>query len=189
VALAQAQGLSGRRSCLTQDSVRAGAGLTPIGNCDRFLFTDGAAAALRARNDQYPFDFTKNPFGYQIGLSLPLFNGFRREQQIQDAQAYRNDARYQVRAQELRTNTEVATAYRNLTTAYQTVRLQEQNQQAARQALDLAQERYRVGANTFLEVTQARSEYETAATSLINAIYDFHKAFAELERAVGRPLR
>ena len=56
-------------------------------------------------------------------------------------------------------------------------------------ALSLAQERYRVGANTFLDVTQSRAEYERAQTDLINAIYEFHRSFAALENAVGRPLR
>ena len=69
------------------------------------------------------------------------------------------------------------------------MRLQEQNQGAAREALALAQERFRVGANTFVDVTQSRSEFERAGTDLINAIYDFHKAYAVLESSVGRSLR
>jgi outer membrane protein len=137
----------------------------------------------------YPFDFTRQPFQYSIGVSLPIFNGFQREQAIQNAQLDRNDARYAVRAEELRIKTEVASAHRNLSTAYQTVRLNEQNQQAAQQALELAQERYRVGASTFVDVTQARSDYERAGTDYINSVYDFHKAYAVLEAAVGRPLR
>ena len=67
------------------------------------------------------------------------------------------------------------------------MQLQEQNRTAAREALALAQERYRVGANTFVDVTQARADYERAETDRINAIYEFHKAFAALESAVGRP--
>jgi outer membrane protein len=189
LAQGQAQGLGARRSCLTTDSIRTGAGLSALGNCDRFLFTDAQADAMRAENSLYPFDFTKQPFGYSLTLSLPIFNGFQREGQIQDAQSFRNDARYTRRAQELQLNTDVTSAYRNLTTQYQTVRLNEQNQQAARQALELAQERYRVGANTFLDVTTARSTFEQAATDLINSIYEFHKAYAALESAVGRPLR
>ena len=31
--------------------------------------------------------------------------------------------------------------------------------------------------------------YERAESDRINAIYDYHKAFAALESAVGRPLR
>jgi outer membrane protein len=179
-----------RRSCYTTDSIRVGAGLAPVGgDCNRFTFTPEMGDVLRAANDRYPFDFTKNPFQYSIGISLPIFDNFQREQQIQEAQYQRNDARYQRRAEELRIDTEVTTAHRQLTTAYQTVRLNEQNQQAAREALELAQTRYRVGATTFVDVTQQRSAYEQAATDLINSIYAFHRAYAVLEAAVGRPLR
>jgi outer membrane protein len=144
---------------------------------------------MRAANEQFPFSFTKNPFGYGVQVSLPVFNGFRREQNIQSATASRNEARYRVRAQELQLTTDVTSAYRNLLTQYQLVQLQEQNRATAQQALELAQERYRVGASTFLDVSQARTEFETAGQSLINAIYDFHKFYAALEQAVGRPLR
>lgn len=189
IAQAQAQGLAGRRGCLTQDSVRTGAGLAAIGNCDRFMLTETQINEFRAQNDMYPFDFTKQPFGYSITLSLPIFDGFRREQAIENATLDRNDARYQVRAEELRVKGEVTAGHKTLATAYEAARIAQQNQEAAQQALLLAQERYRVGAGTFIEVTQARSDYETAATSYINAIYEFHKAYAVLEAAVGRPLR
>lgn len=186
---AQFGALASRRSCMTQDSIRTGAGLAALGNCDRFTFTPADEAAIRAENDQFPFAFNKDPFGYSVSLSLPIFDGFRREQQIQNASLARNDARYALRAQELQMNTQVTSAYLNLNMQYQTVRLEEINRQAAEEALRLAEERYRVGANTFLDVTQARSEFETAGNRLINAIYDFHTAYAELERAVGRSLR
>lgn len=178
-----------RRSCLTTDSIRVGAGLGARGICDAIAFTDADAAAMRAANEQFPFKFDKNPFGYSVSLSLPIFNGFQREEQIQVAASQRNDARYAVRAQQLQMSTEVSTAHRNLSMQYQTVQMQEQNRTTAGQALQLAQERYRVGASTFVEVTQARTDFERASTDYINATYDFHKAYAELERAVGRPLR
>jgi len=94
-----------------------------------------------------------------------------------------------VRRQELQVVTDVTTAYRNLLTQYEMVALQGQTRDAAQQALALATERYRVGASTFLDVSTARNNFERAGTDLINATYDFHKFFAELERAVGRPLR
>jgi outer membrane protein len=190
IAQAMASVEGSRRSCLTTDSLRVGAGLAARG-CDgpQYTFTDADAAAIRQQNNAFPFTFDRNPFQYSVGLSLPLFDGFRREEQIQSAKLARNDARFALRAQELQMNTEVTSAYRNLVTQYQTVQIQEQNRAAAQQALDLAQERYRVGASTFLDVTQARTEFEQAGNLLINAIYDFHRFYAELERAVGRPLR
>jgi len=178
-----------RRSCLTTDSIRLGAGLAPRGTCDQIAFTDADAAAMRAANEQFPFNFNKSPFGYSVSLSLPIFNGFQREEQIQVAASQRNDARYAVRAQQLQLATEVSTAHRNLLTQYQTVQLQQLTREAAQQALDLAVERYRVGATTFVEVSQARADFERESTALINATYEFHKAYTELERAVGRPLR
>jgi outer membrane protein len=189
IASAMASTAAQRSSCLTTDSIRAGAGLVPRGICDNFVFTEADAQRIRDNNSQYPFSFNKNPFSYSIGVSLPIFDGFQREQQIQNASLNRNDARYRVRAQELQINTDVTSAFRSLITQYQMVQLQEQNRAASQQALDLAQERYRVGASTFLEVTQARGEFERAGNDLINAIYDFHTFYAQLEAAVGRPLR
>ncbi len=187
---ARGQTLAQQRSCITTDSIRVGAGLPSIlASCNQFVFTPAQEAAIRDGNSTFPFSMSRNPITFGAQLSFDVFNGFQREQRIQEASASRNDARYNVRAQELRLTADVTAAYLNLTTAYQTVRLQEQNQIAAREALALAQERFRVGANTFVDVTQSRSEFERAGTDLINAIYDFHKAYAVLESAVGRSLR
>jgi outer membrane protein len=186
----QARAASSQRNCLSQDSVRRGAGLPSISaQCAALAFTPADEADIRRDNAQFPFKFRRNPINFGVQLSFPIFDGFQREQRVQEAQASRNDARYRLRDQELRLTADVTSGYRNLVTAYQTVRLQEQNAQTAREALALAQERFRVGANTFVDVTQARSDYERAETDRINAIYDFHKAYAALEAAVGRPLR
>jgi outer membrane protein len=178
-------------SCFAQQAFRDSiAGLS--GNpalCQSIQFTAADEAALRNQNRQFPFNFTKDPWSVSASLSLPIFNGFQREQRIQEAIASREDARYLVRAQELQLTQEVTGAYLNLTTAVKTVAINEQNSRTAREALSLAEERYRVGANTFVDVAQARSDYERAENDRITAIYNFHKAYAALESAVGRPLR
>jgi len=183
--------ISGMSSCLGTDSLRVKVGLPSIsGSCNsRFTFTDADAALIRKENSKYPFDFTRDPITFAASLSIPIFNGFQREQRAQEAEANRNDARYNVRAQELRITAEVTSGYRNLLTAYQAVQIQTQNSQAAREALALAQERFRVGANTFVDVVQSRADFERAESDRITAIYEFHRAYATLESAVGRPLR
>jgi outer membrane protein len=186
------QRASSRSSCFTTDSLRIGAGLPSIAsacNAPRFLFTDSVAAVMRSENSRYPFDFTRDPITFQASLSIPIFNGFQREQRVQEAEANRNDARYNVRAQELRVTAEVNSGYKNLLTAYEAVQIQTQNSAAAREALALAQERFRVGANTFVDLVQSRADYQRAESDRINAIYEFHRAYATLESAVGRPLR
>ncbi len=59
----------------------------------------------------------------------------------------------------------------------------------AREELSFAEERYRVGASTFLDVVTSRATYEQAQVDRVNAVYEYHRAFAALENAVGRPLR
>jgi outer membrane protein len=144
---------------------------------------------MRRENARYPFDFTRDPITFFAQLSFPVFNGFQREQRMQEAEANRNDARYTVRAQELRITADVNSGYKNLLTAYQAVQIQTQNSAAAREALALAQERFRVGANTFVDLVQSRADFQRAESDRITAIYEFHRAYATLESAVGRPLR
>lgn len=190
IADARGNAVNQQRSCFSQDSLRRGAGLSSIAAvCNQIAFTPAQEKLLRDSNAQWPFKFTRSPINFGVNLSLPIFDGFQREQRVQEALAQRNDAAYRLRDAELRLTADVTSAHRTLTTAYQTVRLQEQNSQTAREALLLAQERFRVGANTFVELTQARSDFERAETDRINAIYDFHKAYAALEGAVGRQLR
>jgi outer membrane protein len=167
------------------DSLRTRAGLAGLA-CGTGALSPAQIAAIRAGNS---YDLTQSPRSLRATLSLPIFDGFTREQRIQESQAARSDARYAVRAQELALEADVSAGFRTLTTAQQTVALQERNSAAAREALSLAEERYRVGASTFVEVAQSRADYERAETERINAVYDYHKAFAALEAAVGRPLR
>jgi outer membrane protein len=187
---AAAQAASSRASCFTTDSIRRGAGLPGItAQCNAIQFTDAQAAALRASNNSFPFKFTSNPYNLSLGISLPLFDGFSREMQLEDASASRLDAAYQVRAQELRLTADVTSAWTTLVAGYRTFRLQEQNAEAARAALQLAQERYRVGLNSLVDLQQARADFERAETDRIDALYEFHRSFAALESTVGRTLR
>ena len=85
--------------------------------------------------------------------------------------------------------TDITQAYNTLIAGYEAVKLQEQTAATSQQALLLAQERYRVGASTFTDVSQARADYESASNTLISGQYDYHKFYVALETAVGRPLR
>jgi outer membrane protein len=190
IASGRASAVSARASCIRTEEVRAALGLqNGLAQCDNIAFTPASEAAIRAQQARYPFDFTRNPYNLSANFSLPVFNGFRREQQVEQASVQRRNAETDVRAQELRITAEVSTAYLSLTTAQQSVALQEQNVRTARTALALAQERYRAGLTGLVELVQARGDYERAETDRITAIYDVQRAFTALESAVGRPLR
>jgi outer membrane protein len=129
------------------------------------------------------------PWSLNIGVTLPLFDQFQRSVATAQANAGREDARLAIRNQELAVRADVTAAYLALVAAYQVIGIQQNNKGAAAEALSLATERYRVGNGTFLELLDARVAAEQADASYVGAVYDYHKAFAALENAVGRPLR
>jgi outer membrane protein len=174
--------------CLSLDSIAQAVHLATR-SCGPTTLTPAQAAQIRAGNRQFPLTFTNTPRQFTATLSLPIFDGFQRERTVEQAEVVRDDARYNQRAGELQLTADVTAAYLTLTTAVRTVQIQEQNAASAREALVLAEERYKVGAATFVDVTDARAAYERAENDRIGAVYDYHKAFAALESAVGRPLR
>jgi len=176
-------------SCLSQDSLRTAVGLASANCNSRFVFTDAQAASIRASNDQFPFRFQRSPFALTAAISMPIFDNFNREERVQRAAVDRETAAYDVKAKDLTMTADVTQAYLTLKTAAQTVALQEQNATKAQEELAFAEERYKVGASTFLDVVTSRGTYEQALIDRVNAVYDYHKAFAALENAVGRPLR
>ncbi len=197
-----AQSLSSAQSsaaqCQFDNQVRDGLGLggtTPdcfgtFGlNAGGATLTDASAQAVRDQNSVFPFDFTSQPFEARLTVSLPIFTGFGRSLRLAEARAAQKDADESVRAQALQVQASVHARYLALGTSYRTIALQERSRTAAREQLRLAQDRYRVGIGTALEVTDAQTAIQRAEGDYVNAVFEYHRAIAALEAAVGRPLR
>ncbi|GJG84919.1 multidrug RND transporter [Gemmatimonadetes bacterium T265] len=176
--------------CEQSAAVRAIATGQPVdaSNCAAITLTPAQIATARAGNGNF-FNFTRQPYTVSAYLSFPIFNGFQREVGVQQARADQYDADARVRAQELQLTADVTAAFRTLESQRQVVAQQERTVATAKEALYLAQERYRVGAGAFLDVSQAQDAYNQAQTDYVNAVYQYHSQFAVLEAAVGRPLR
>ena len=85
--------------------------------------------------------------------------------------------------------TDVHGRFLALNTAYRSIAVQGASRDAAREQLRLAQDRYRLGSGTALELSDAQNQVQQAEGEYINAVYGYHIAIAALEAAVGRPLR
>jgi outer membrane protein len=131
----------------------------------------------------------KNPWYFSVGLSLPIYDAFSRNYQISQAHSIQESLNQSIRKQELSVRANVSAAYLALVTAYQTISVQANNRTAADEALSLATERYRVGSGSIIELLDARVTSEKAGFDYISAVYNYHKAIAALEQAVGLPLR
>ena len=163
----------------------AEAGLNPQGNA----LQDPLAQQIRDQNNVFPFHYTGQPFQASLRVSLPIFTGFGRSLRLSQARAQEQDADESARASRLQVRSDVHARYLALQSVYQAIGVQAANREAARDQLRLAQDRYRLGAGTSLEVSDAQNAVQRAEGDYVNAVYDYHKAIAALEAAVGRPLR
>jgi len=166
----------------------------PVSDCmSKFAVTPAREMELRnaalTENSRFPFDYDPNPFSMSIDVSLPIVDGFTRERSLEQAKVNADDATHRRRAEELNRKAEVTTNLYALQTAYQTVQLEEKNSETATEQLELARERYRLGAGSILELTQAQETKIRADYAQLTAIYTFHETLAALEAAVGIPLR
>jgi outer membrane protein len=184
--------------CLYNNSVKSALGLGgEVPNChSAFGLADGGGALLdpvsqeiRRQNGAFPFRYTDQPFSANLILSLPIFTGFSRSLRLSQARAEQDDADEEVRARRLAVRSDVHARYLGLQTAYRAIAVQASSRDAARDQLRLAQDRYRLGAGTALELSDAQTAVQRAEGDYITAVYDYHKAITALEAAVGRSLR
>jgi outer membrane protein len=184
--------------CQYDNSVKSALSLGgEVPNCyARYGLVDGGGALqdpvsqqIRDQNSVFPFRYTGQPFGANLVLSLPIFTGFSRSLRLSEARAQQEDADEEVRARRLAVRTDVHAGYLGLETAYRAIGVQSSSRDAARDQLRLAQDRYRVGVGTALEVADAQTAVQQAEGDYVNAVYAYHKAIAALEAAVGRSLR
>ena len=184
--------------CQFNNAVRSGLSLGgETSNCFAAAgLADGGGALLepvaqqiRSQNSVFPFSYTGQPFGANLTISLPIFTGFSRSLRLSQSRAQEDDVEEELRASRLQVRTDVHSRYLAVQTSFQAIGVQVTSREAAQDQLRLAQDRYRLGAGTALEVTDAQTAVQQAESDYVNAVYDYHKAIAALEAAVGRPLR
>jgi outer membrane protein TolC len=137
----------------------------------------------------WPFGFDRNPLSVRAGLSLTLWNAFQREQNNEAAAIQVTNAQHDLRQTELQVTNSITRLVRELDLAWRSYRLQQQIVETSRQALQLAQERYKVGSTAYTDLSLAQDQYQREENALLVNIYTYHRLFAQLEAAVGRPLR
>ncbi len=174
--------------CLEDNQIRTSAGL-PATDCSTFVWGASNEQTLRNQNAQYPFTFTQQPFSARLTISLPIWLNFSQPLQVAEAKASHQDLAESVRARGLGVQTEVSQGYLTVQTDYRTIAIQDTNRSAAREQLQLATERYRVGSGTFFELLDAQVASLRAEYDYVASVYNYHKALAGLEAAVGRQLR
>jgi outer membrane protein len=190
VAQAEAQVAGAVQNCAsTNELYRRLADPLPPLDCTRFAFTDANRQAIEDQNDQFPFNFQRSPPNVSLTISVPIFQGLSRQRNLEAAKLQRDDLMHQVREQEIALEADIAVGLANVRTAYQSALLESRNRDLATRQLDLARERYRLNAITFVELVAAQTQLAAAQRDYTGAVFAYHDTVTNLEALVGTSLR
>ncbi len=117
--------------------------------------------------------------------SFPLYAGGRIQGKIEEAEARKGEVEASTRVMANDVVLQVAQAFLSRLTAEQQIPVVEQKIAHAREALALAQERYKVGLGSILDVVAATADLLSAEVGLATAQYDFLASDAALAYATG----
>lgn len=121
-------------------------------------------------SDQF-FDQQVNK-GYGFSISFPLFQNWNRVYQVQSAQVQLKNAQLSLENSKLGVIQEVTQAYNDFTAYTKQIESAEKALFASEKALETQQERYNVGASTFIELSEAQSNYVSAQSDYTQAQYN-----------------
>ena len=152
-----------------QGSRAAGAGKWPT-----ISLTAGYNSSFSTANDVGFMDQIDQRRGGSIGIgiSIPLFDRGSTSIASEKAALQEENARLALSNQRQQVALEVRRAYLDYRAAQERLNAAEAQEKAASLAVTTSQERYRVGAATLVEITQARASQVQAASALVNARYN-----------------
>jgi outer membrane protein len=124
-------------------------------------------------------------FNYGVVATLPLFDGFLRRRQEQNARIVTEQSRFALDQTRLQLDSEAEQAWQQYQNRLRLLNLEEANQQLANQNVEIALERYRLGLLTPLVLREAQRSQLEAATRLLDIRYQAKQAETTLRRLTG----
>ncbi len=123
---------------------------------------------------------------FTVGVQLPIFQGFRRDAAIQQAQIQKKDLQLQEYQSMRNAENEITSAEESIKEAFQV-------ESARKRALDLAQDgydralkRYQAGLGSQQEVTDAELQLREAEVGYAQMVFNYLAAKARYDQAVGK---
>ncbi len=126
---------------------------------------------------------------YGLTASVPIFDGFNLRRQEQNARVLEEQRRLQLDQTGLQLDADAATAFAQYQNFLQLLELEETNIQLARQNVDIALARYRLGLLTPLALREAQRNVLAAETRLLDIRYAAKQGEIALRRLSGELIR
>jgi outer membrane protein len=126
---------------------------------------------------------------FQLTLDFPLFTGFRTEAQVGQARANALSTKYRLEDLKLAVLSDVSQSYIAVEDAKARFVALESSVRKARENLDIAQGRYEAGVGQIIDVTDAQVSLTKAETDYATAKYDYHTAYTNLLKSIGKSVK
>jgi outer membrane protein TolC len=120
-----------------------------------------------------------------VGLQFPIFDGFSRFANVQDAKAKLMRSQAEMETARVEIAAEVKQLKLDLDLAEENIQITEKMRESAERSFLLAQERYRLERASELELAEAEAIYSSSKAAYMQSIYNYNITAARLERAIG----
>jgi len=121
-----------------------------------------------------------------LSLSIPIFDQFQRETQVERARVQAQNAEYALEDQRQQIALQVRQAYLDYQNAVQQLEAANKRLRAARQARAAAQERYNLGSASIVELQNATRDFVDAASQQVRARYNLIFQKKQIDYHTGR---
>ncbi len=147
-------------------------------------------------NTGYNFNNSTSPLGFAreasgqgviIGItaSIPIFNGFLQSRNEKNASIGIDNAALQYKQTQQRINAQLEIAYQTYLTNLALVKMEKENQEIAKQNLDISIEKLRLGSLSTVEFREAQLNYLNAFTRYTDAQFQAKQAEIGLKQVAG----
>ncbi|TFH01349.1 MAG: hypothetical protein E4H13_05175, partial [Calditrichales bacterium] len=120
-----------------------------------------------------------------LSLQLNLFNGLSDKVRIQKNILAKRNQQETFEESKRMLKSQITQLVDNFNSFLKIIKINEENLEAAQEEFRLAEERYRIGSGTALEVREAQVNLTRAEQTLVAAKYSARMSQAQLEQALG----
>jgi len=128
---------------------------------------------------------TRGNFLIGLNLTVPIFNNFRTDQQVQNAELQLKQADIEKQRLENNIRNEVKVALKNLEISQKQLLVTQRSYLSSEKNYESASERHRVGVASIVELQRANTQYINSQLNRVNAVYNYYKAKKELLFSIG----
>lgn len=163
---------------LNQKQVRANR-LPTVNVTTGYVFNNSTSALGFAR------EATGRGFSYGLTATVPLFNGFLQSRNEKNATINLDNSLIQYKQTQQRVSSQLNIAYQSYRTNLELVKLELQNQDIAKQNLDISLEKFRLGSLSPVEFREAQLNYLNAFVRYSDAKFQAKQAETALKQIAG----